>query len=101
MELQQMDEMQNQFQQISVDIEYLQTIEAFKTAKKIITNFKTENQIQLESPKIENNTKTFSLSTLCKDHKKEVILIDIDSENIQTEKRLACVQCISNGSSKN
>ncbi|CAD8215483.1 unnamed protein product [Paramecium octaurelia] len=100
MEFYYINEMQSQFQKVSDDIDYLQTIEAFENAKKIITNFHMENQIQLEPPKLENNTKTLSLSTLCKDHHKEIVLIDIDSENLQTEKRLACVRCKSNGSSQ-
>ncbi|CAD8204431.1 unnamed protein product [Paramecium octaurelia] len=100
MEIYYLNEMQIQFQQISFDIDYLQTIEAFKNAKMIINQFNLDNQIRLEPPKVENNTKTFSLSTLCKDHIKEVILFDIDSENILPEKRLACAQCFSNGTSQ-
>ncbi|CAD8158089.1 unnamed protein product [Paramecium octaurelia] len=100
MEFHYINQMQSQFQQVSDDIDYLQTIEPFENAKKIITNFNVENQIQLEPPKLENNIKTLSLSTLCKDHHKEIVLIDIDSENLQTEKRLACVRCKSNGSSQ-
>ncbi|CAD8200159.1 unnamed protein product [Paramecium pentaurelia] len=42
-----------------------------------------------------NNQKTLSLSNICAKHKKEIIMIDIDSENKKVEQRFACVQCIS------
>ncbi|CAD8213730.1 unnamed protein product [Paramecium pentaurelia] len=42
-----------------------------------------------------NDSKTPSLSRVCSNHKKEIIMIDMDSQEKNIEDRFACVDCIS------
>ncbi|CAD8174761.1 unnamed protein product [Paramecium pentaurelia] len=43
----------------------------------------------------QNESKTPSLSRISSHHKKEIIMIDMDTQEKEIEKRLACIDCIS------
>ncbi|CAD8175706.1 unnamed protein product [Paramecium pentaurelia] len=55
-----------------------------------------DNNIWQLSPLLftKNESKTSSLNRICPNHKKEIILIDMDSQNKKIEDRFACVDCI-------
>ncbi|CAD8167847.1 unnamed protein product [Paramecium pentaurelia] len=89
------DDIYKQFELIFQNETHNKTIQTFKDVVWNINNLNKENKIELMSLQTQNNQKTLSLSNLCQKHKKEIIMIDIESENKQIEYRFVCVQCIS------
>ncbi|CAD8185151.1 unnamed protein product [Paramecium octaurelia] len=89
------DEIGKQFDLLINGSAYFQTIDTFKDAKQKINEINQNNQIELSSLHNYNNQKTPSLNKLCPTHNKEIIMIDIDSENKTIEDRFVCVDCIS------
>ncbi|CAD8095956.1 unnamed protein product [Paramecium primaurelia] len=89
------DEIFKQFELIFQNEAHNKTVQTFKDVVQNINNLNKDNQIEIISLQTKNNEKTLSLNNLCAKHKKEIIMIDIDSENKKVEQRFACVQCIS------
>ncbi|CAD8204825.1 unnamed protein product [Paramecium pentaurelia] len=83
------------FELISNDQSYIDTIQAFKNAKQKITVVNVGNQIEKMPKQIKNNKKSLSLKILCKAHDKEISHIDIESKNKNIEDRFACPECMS------
>ncbi|CAD8195741.1 unnamed protein product [Paramecium octaurelia] len=73
---------------------YNQTILTFKEAKQKIQEFNDDNQIELMPLQFGDNKKALSLSRLCPTHNKEILLIDIESNNKSIEDRFACLECL-------
>ncbi|CAD8177419.1 unnamed protein product [Paramecium octaurelia] len=89
------DEIAKQFDLLFNGSAYFQTIDTFKDAKYKINEIYQNIQIEQMSLQNQNNYKTPSLNKLCPTHNKEIIMIDIDSENKKIEDRFVCVDCIS------
>ncbi|CAD8184621.1 unnamed protein product [Paramecium octaurelia] len=75
--------------------EYLQIILTFKEAKQKIEEFNENNQIELIPLQFKDDKKAISLSRLCPTHNKEILLIDLESNNKSIEERFACLECLS------
>ncbi|CAK80506.1 unnamed protein product (macronuclear) [Paramecium tetraurelia] len=89
------NEIQIQFELLFISSEYFQTVDTFKNTKEIIKDIIDNNVIELVPSNItKNDSKTPSLSRICSYHKKEIIMIDIDSQKQKIEDRFACVDCI-------
>ncbi|CAD8213786.1 unnamed protein product [Paramecium pentaurelia] len=91
------NEIQRQFELLLNSSEYFQTLDTFKHTKETIKDIMENNVIELIPSFItKNDSKTPSLSRICSIHKKEIILIDMDSDsqNKKIEDRFACVDCI-------
>ncbi|CAD8145734.1 unnamed protein product [Paramecium pentaurelia] len=90
------NEIQRQFEQLFNNSEYTQTLDTFKNTKQQIKDIMEINVIELLPLLMtQNESKTPSLSRICSHHKKEIIMIDMDTQEKDIEKRLACVDCIS------
>ncbi|CAD8202281.1 unnamed protein product [Paramecium octaurelia] len=70
------DDLTRQFEQLFNNDEYFQTLDTFKNTKQII------------------QYKTPCISRICVNHKKEVIMIDMDSQKKKIEDRFVCVDCV-------
>ncbi|CAD8129463.1 unnamed protein product [Paramecium sonneborni] len=89
------NEIQRQFELLFNSSEYFQTIDTFKNTKETIKDIIETNVIELIPSLIpKNESKTPSLSRLCSNHKKEIIMIDMDSQNKKIEDRFVYVDCI-------
>ncbi|CAD8129489.1 unnamed protein product [Paramecium sonneborni] len=91
------DEISRQFELLYNCSEYFQTLDTFKNTKETIKDIMQNNVIEL-FPFVnikKNDTKTPSLNQICINHKKEIIMIDMDSQNKKIEDRFVCVDCIS------
>ncbi|CAD8190237.1 unnamed protein product [Paramecium pentaurelia] len=90
------NEIQRQFELLFNSSEYFQTLDTFKITKEKIKDIMENNVIQL-IPQfiIKNDSKTPSLSRICSNHKKEIIMIDMESQDKKIEDRFVCVDCIS------
>ncbi|CAD8159221.1 unnamed protein product [Paramecium pentaurelia] len=90
------DEIQRQFELLFTSSEYFQTLDTFKNTRETIKDIMENNIIELLPLLItKNDSKTPSLSRICFNHKKEIIMIDMDSQNKNIEDRFVCVDCIS------
>ncbi|CAD8183414.1 unnamed protein product [Paramecium pentaurelia] len=100
------DELIRQFELLFNNAEYYQTLDIFKNTKQTIQDIMENNIIELlpllqTKNEFVNNyiyklkQKTPSLSRICFNHKKEIIMIDMDIENKKIEDRLVFVDCIS------
>ncbi|CAD8172211.1 unnamed protein product [Paramecium pentaurelia] len=90
------NEIQRQFELLFNSSEYFQTLDTFKNTKETIKDIMENNVIELIPQLIKKNDyKTPSLSRICSNHKKEIIMIDMDSSTNKIEDRFACVDCIS------
>ncbi|CAD8195826.1 unnamed protein product [Paramecium pentaurelia] len=90
------DELTKQFELSFNNAEYFQTLDTFKNTKQIIQDLMENNIIELQPLlQTKNEYKTPSLNRICVNHKKEIIMIDMDSQNKKIEDRLVCVDCIS------
>ncbi|CAD8213052.1 unnamed protein product [Paramecium pentaurelia] len=90
------NELQRQFELLLNSSEYFQTLDTFKNTKETIKDIMENNVIELIPQFIKkNNYKTPSLSRICSKHKKEIIMIDMDSSTSKIEDRFVCVDCIS------
>ncbi|CAD8215485.1 unnamed protein product [Paramecium octaurelia] len=90
------DEIQRQFELLFNCTEYFSTIDTFKNTKETIKDIKENNLIELIPIQTSKNEyKTPSLSRVCNIHKKEIIMIDMDSQKEEMEDRFVCVDCIS------
>ncbi|CAD8117883.1 unnamed protein product [Paramecium primaurelia] len=90
------NEIQRQFELLFNNSEYFQTLDTFKNTKETIKDIMENNVIELIPQFItKNDSKTPSLSRVCSNHKKEIIMIDMDSQEKNIEDRFACVDCIS------
>ncbi|CAD8129221.1 unnamed protein product [Paramecium sonneborni] len=91
------DEISRQFELLFNCSEYFQTLDTFKNTKETIKDIMQNNVIEL-FPFVnikKNDPKTPSLNRICINHKKEIIMIDMDSQNKKIEDRFVCVDCIS------
>ncbi|CAD8166298.1 unnamed protein product [Paramecium pentaurelia] len=90
------DEISRQFELLLNSSEYSQTLELFKNTKETIKDFKENNVIELFQfiTNKQNEFRTPSLNRICNNHKKEIIMIDMDSQSKKIEDRLVCVDCI-------
>ncbi|CAD8093428.1 unnamed protein product [Paramecium sonneborni] len=94
------DEISRQFELLFNCSEYFQTLDTFKNIKETINDIQQNNIIEL-FPFVDtkkNDPKTPSLNRICINHKKEIIMIDMDSQNKKIEDRFVCVECISQNS---
>ncbi|CAD8190140.1 unnamed protein product [Paramecium octaurelia] len=83
------NEIQREFELLFNSPEYFQTIDTFKNTKEAIKVIMENNVIELVHSNIKKNDfKTPSLSRICNNHKKEIIMIDMDSQNQKIEDRL-------------
>ncbi|CAD8214056.1 unnamed protein product [Paramecium octaurelia] len=90
------DEIQRQFELLFNCTEYFSTIDTFKNTKETIKDIKENNIIELIPIQTSKNEyKTPCLSRVCNIHKKEIIMIDMDSQKQEMEDRFVCVDCIS------
>ncbi|CAD8214054.1 unnamed protein product [Paramecium octaurelia] len=90
------DEIQRQFELLFNCTEYFSTIDTFKNTKETIKDIIENNIIELIPIQTSKNEyKTPSLSRVCNIHKKEIIMIDMDSQKQEMEDRFVCVDCIS------
>ncbi|CAD8214052.1 unnamed protein product [Paramecium octaurelia] len=90
------DEIQRQFELLFNCTEYFSTIDTFKNTKETIKDIIENNLIELIPIQTSKNEyKTPSLSRVCNIHKKEIIMIDMDSQKEEMEDRFVCVDCIS------
>ncbi|CAD8112292.1 unnamed protein product [Paramecium primaurelia] len=93
------NEMQRQFELLFNCSEYFSTIDTFKNTKEIINDVMENNIIELiPLQTIKYDSKTPSLSRICNIHKKEIIMINMESQNKKIEDRFVCVDCISENS---
>ncbi|CAD8129882.1 unnamed protein product [Paramecium sonneborni] len=91
------DEISRQFELLFNCYEYFQTLDTFKNTKETIKDIMQNNVIEL-FPFVntkKNDPKTPSLNRICINHKKKIIMIDMDSQNKKIEDRFVCVDCIS------
>ncbi|CAK81373.1 unnamed protein product (macronuclear) [Paramecium tetraurelia] len=89
------NEIQKQFELLFNSSEYFQTVYTFKNTKEKIKDIMENNVIEMVLSNInKNDSKTPSLSRICSNHKKEIIMIDMDSQKQKIEDRFACVDCI-------
>ncbi|CAD8131231.1 unnamed protein product [Paramecium sonneborni] len=91
------NEISRQFELLFNCSEYFQTLDTFKNTKETIKDIMQNNVIEL-LPFVnikKNDPKTPSLNRICINHKKEIIMIDMDSQNKKIEDRFVCVDCIS------
>ncbi|CAD8162604.1 unnamed protein product [Paramecium octaurelia] len=90
------DSIQSQLELLFNNSEYFQMLDTIKNTKGIIKDIKENNAIELIPLLIiKNDQKTLSLNRICSNHKKEIIMIDMDSQNKKIEDRFVCVHCIS------
>ncbi|CAD8082472.1 unnamed protein product [Paramecium primaurelia] len=90
------NEIQQQFEQLFNNSKYTQTLDTFINTKEKIKDIMEINVIELLPLLMnQNESKTPSLSRICSHNKKEIIMIDINTQEKEIEKRLACVDCIS------
>ncbi|CAD8175693.1 unnamed protein product [Paramecium pentaurelia] len=90
------DELTKQFELLFNNAEYFQTLDTFKNTKQIIKDLMENNIIELPPLlQTKNEYKTPSLNRICVNHKKEIIMIDMDSQSKKIEDRFVCVDCIS------
>ncbi|CAD8214119.1 unnamed protein product [Paramecium octaurelia] len=90
------DQLTRQFELLFNNAEYFQTQDTFKSTKQTIEDLIDNNVIELQPLLQTNNeSRTPSLSRVCINHKKEIIMIDMDSQNKKIEDRFVCVDCIS------
>ncbi|CAD8213864.1 unnamed protein product [Paramecium octaurelia] len=88
-------EIQRQFELLFNSTEYFQTVDTFKNIKETIKDIMENDLIEFFPSNInKNDSKTPSLSRICSNHKKEIIMIDMDSQKQKIEDRFACVDCI-------
>ncbi|CAD8187231.1 unnamed protein product [Paramecium octaurelia] len=84
-----------QFELLFNNAEYFQTLDTFKNTKQTIQDLIQTNFVELPPQSLKKSeSKTPSLNRVCPNHKKEIIMIDMDSQNKQIEDRLVCVDCI-------
>ncbi|CAD8214212.1 unnamed protein product [Paramecium pentaurelia] len=90
------DQLTRQFELLFNNAEYFQTLDIFKNTKQIIQDIIENNIIELQPlQQTKNEFKKPSLKRICINHKKEIIMIDIDTQNKEIEDRFVCVDCIS------
>ncbi|CAD8100621.1 unnamed protein product [Paramecium primaurelia] len=90
------NEIQRQFELLFNNSEYFSTLDTIKSTKEKIKDIMENNVIELIPQFIvKNDSKTPSLSRICSNHKKEIIMIDMDSQEKKIEDRFVCVDCIS------
>ncbi|CAD8214059.1 unnamed protein product [Paramecium octaurelia] len=89
------DEITRQFELLFNNAEYFQTLDTFKKTKQTIQDIMENNTLELP-PLVSatNESKTPHLNRICTNHKKEIIMIDMDSQNKKIEDRFVCVDCI-------
>ncbi|CAD8182634.1 unnamed protein product [Paramecium pentaurelia] len=88
------DDVTRQFELLFNYAKYFQTLDIFEKTKQIIEDLMENNILQL--PPLfftKNESKTPSLNRICPNHKTEIIMIDMDSQNKKIEDRFAC-DCI-------
>ncbi|CAD8194892.1 unnamed protein product [Paramecium octaurelia] len=74
-------EIQREFELLFNSSEYFQTMDTFKITKETIKDIMENNVIELVRSNInKNDSKTPSLSRICNNHKKEIIMFDMDSQ---------------------
>ncbi|CAD8105632.1 unnamed protein product [Paramecium sonneborni] len=81
-----LDSIKQQLLQISTSQQFLQIQQSIKTIEQ-------QFLIKEDPPKIQKNI-TLSLKQICKIHESDIIMINLNPSESQSQKRFACVECI-------